>query len=136
MELREFVKTVLADVISGVKDAQDIFTSPDEGQANPAILIQGTSSGRVDVPTGCLLTTQKQLIQSVKFDVAVTVGQGSETKGGIGIFMGAIGVGSHGESTTSQTSVSRIQFEVPVLLPQSKVRVENGQGNCEAVVGS
>lgn len=120
MELREFVKTVLADIVNGVKDAQEGFAVLNGGQVSPEVLIQGTSSGRLDVPAGCLLSTQQHLVQSVKFDIAVTVEKGSETKGGIGIFMGAIGVGSHGESTTSQTSVGRIQFEVPVSFPQAK----------------
>jgi small neutral amino acid transporter SnatA (MarC family) len=53
----------------------------------------------------------------VKFDVAVTVGEGTGTKGGIAVFVGAIGLGSQGESKTSQSSVSSIQFEVPISLP-------------------
>lgn len=117
MELREFVKTALTEIMNGVKDAQLGAKNPSEGQVTPSVLQQGTSSGVLNVPTGCLLSAQKQFIQSVKFDVAVTIEQGTETKGGIGIFMGAVGLGSQGESTTSQTSVSRIKFEVPVSFP-------------------
>lgn len=65
MELREFVKMVLADVVSGVKDAQDEIKALEGGQANPDILIQPTNNGRLDVPPGYMLSTQKQLVQLV-----------------------------------------------------------------------
>ena len=117
MELKAFVTTALTEIINGVKDAQLDVKHPSEGQINPSLLVQGTSNGSLNVPLGCLLSAQKQFIQSVKFDVAVTVEQGTGTKGGIGIFMGAVGLGSQGESKASQTSVSRIQFEVPVAFP-------------------
>ena len=120
MQLRAFVTTALTEIISGVKDAQTGNNDLGDGQVNPLLLQQGTSSGALSVPNGCVLSAQKQSIHLVKFDVAITVEQGTETKGGIGIFMGAVGLGSQGESTNSQTSLSRIQFEVPVSFPYQR----------------
>lgn len=62
------------------------------------------------------------VVNAVNKEVAVTVEEGTETKGGIGIFMGAVGLGSQGESKASQASVSRIQFEVPVTLPYQETK--------------
>jgi hypothetical protein len=53
----------------------------------------------------------------LEFDVAVTAQEGTATKGGIGVFAGAIGLGSQGQSTAANQTVSRIKFAVPVLLP-------------------
>jgi hypothetical protein len=114
MEVKEFVTAVLTEIIDGVKDAQQEAGYARDGEVNPLLRASpGTLEGR-----GYLVTARSgQLVQSVKFDVAVTAQKGTGTKGGIGIFMGAIGLGSQGESKASQASVSRIQFEVPVSLP-------------------
>lgn len=59
-------------------------------------------------------------VQRVDFDVAVYAGEGTETKGGIGLMVGTIGFGSHGKSDKSQSSESRIKFAVPIILPTLK----------------
>jgi hypothetical protein len=56
-------------------------------------------------------------IQKVDFDVAVTAAEKTGTKGTIGVVMGAIGLGSQGESANSKTNDSRIKFSVPIALP-------------------
>jgi hypothetical protein len=59
-------------------------------------------------------------VQSIHFDVAISIEQGTETKGGIGLVVGAVTLGSQGKSDTSNTSQSRIQFTIPMALPTSK----------------
>jgi hypothetical protein len=39
-------------------------------------------------------------------------------RGGIGVFAGAVGLGSTGKTDKSQTAVNRIKFRVPVFYPQ------------------
>lgn len=113
MELKAFVTAVLTEIIDGVKDAQRGPEHARDGEVNPLL---STNQGDLQ-RQGRLVSRWGQLVQSVKFDVAVTAEEGTGTKGGIGIFMGAFGLGSQGESKASQASVSRIQFEVPVSLP-------------------
>nr|WP_156696911.1 MULTISPECIES: hypothetical protein [Pseudomonas] len=113
MELKQFVTAVLTEILDGVKDSQRAIEHAREGEVNPQL---ATNQGALQ-NQGRLVSRWGQLVQTVKFDVAVTVEEGTGTKGGIGIFIGAVGLGSQGESKTSQASVSRIQFEVPVALP-------------------
>lgn len=54
----------------------------------------------------------------VEFDVALTVTEGTGTKGGIGVFVGAINLGSAGESKNENVSISHVRFRVPLQLPQ------------------
>jgi len=61
--------------------------------------------------------TLRQAVQRIDFDVAVTATEGTETKGGVGIMVGAIGLGSQGKSDASNASQSRIKFVVPMVLP-------------------
>ena len=94
MNLQEFVSESLKQIMTGITNAQ---TDPaNTGTINP-------------IPRDGYAATQ-----NIEFDVAVTVSQEKGTKGGIGIFVGAVGVGTQGQSESSNISVSRIKFSVPV----------------------
>ena len=62
------------------------------------------------------LVVSKEL-HPIEFDVAVTTTEGTETKGGIGVFVVAVGLGSQGKSDATNSSSSRIKFSVPIFLP-------------------
>jgi len=113
MELKNFVTSILTEIIEGVRDAQILDRPAHEGEVNPLL----SSSPAEILKQGYLLTRYGEPMHIVKFDVAVTTQEGSGTKGGLGIFVGPIGIGAQGDSTFSNSSVSRIQFEVPVSLP-------------------
>ena len=53
----------------------------------------------------------------VSFDVALTATKETGTKGGIGVVAGIVSLGSAGQSSNENTSVSRVKFDVPVSLP-------------------
>ena len=57
-------------------------------------------------------------MRNIHFDVAVSISESSETKGGIGVFAGPLGpVGSQDQSDVASSSMSRIKFSIPVKLP-------------------
>jgi hypothetical protein len=103
MDLETFIAETLRQIVKGVRTAQEhddckgafINPSPSPGQGH-------------------------RLVKPIEFDVALTVTEGSEKqgKGGIGI-ASVLGIGGQASSTTASTSVSRIKFEVPVILPVS-----------------
>jgi hypothetical protein len=112
VELKEFVSEALANVIQGVLDAQS--TLGDNGKyINPEL---STGQGSLE-DQGRLVSIHGQLVQSVEFDVAVTVTSGKGTKGGIGVVAGVFALGSQGQSTSENTAVSRLKFTVPLTLP-------------------
>ena len=98
MRLDEFVKQTLTSLVQGVQSAQESVAALG-GKVNPYRAGSGGS------------------IQVVEFDVEVSTGEATATKGGIGVFVGAVGVGSQGQSQENQTSVGRVRFKVPVELP-------------------
>lgn len=114
MKLKDFVAETLKEIIDGVAEAQDYYSDKD-GSVNGRKLRFRTDQGMQlwDKETG-------QPAQMVDFDVAVTTTEGTETKGGIGVFVGPVGLGSQGKSDASNTSSSRIKFSVPVFLPIPK----------------
>jgi hypothetical protein len=109
MDLETFVAETLRQIIKGVKAAQ---SSPDCVKAviNPVRSSLDSSS-----PSGI---EESFVIENVEFDVAVTAIEGSEKKGGLTVW----GIGGNLATNTSTSSVSRIKFRVPVLLPPDPKR--------------
>jgi len=112
MKLKDFVAETLREIIDGVVEAQEHYKTKG-GSVNSGNITFRTDQGLQmwDKKTG-------QPVQMVDFDVAVTTVEGSSTKGGIGVFVGPVGLGSQGKSDASSTSESKIRFQVPVLLPK------------------
>ena len=100
MDLENFVTDSLNQIFNGIKGAQDAAAKVG-GEINPKTSGSGTfANGRI--------------IHPIEFDVAVTVVETSDVKGGISV----MGVGVKGASTENNTSVSRIKFKIPVSLPK------------------
>lgn len=110
MKLDDFVSQTLKQIIDGVIIAQD-YGRLKRANINP-------SSARFHSKTEGLIFCQETGIplQNVEFDVAVTVAESQSNSSG-NPSVGAISVTSSNEAATQNSSVSRIKFKVPVLLP-------------------
>jgi hypothetical protein len=111
MKLDEFVKEVLSQIISGVRQAQAIdggaYVVPDgDGGHNYASHPRVSSSAQI-----------KSTI--VDFDIALTVEDSSKGSGGGGLKVFGFNANAQGELSSKDTTVSRVQFAVPLLLPTS-----------------
>ncbi len=116
MKLQEFVSETLKEIIKGVKEAQE-YAATQDAKINPSAEYRGDRKLQILVDSA----THEHL-QNVEFDVAVTSTEGTAKEGGAGVFVAAIGIGAKRTSDTSSSSISRIKFTVPVLLPiQGKV---------------
>ena len=112
MELKEFVSIALQQIVAGVGEAQGGVTN---GEINPKIW---QSQRDAAVKMKILESNSGKWIHLVEFDVAVTVAEGTATKGGIGLVVGPVTLGSTGQSSNQSSTVSRIKFEVPVAWPE------------------
>jgi len=114
MELSEFVKQSLTQIVKGVKESQDEIRGQG-GYANPAVF---TSASGMESTTHFGTVSDGQNVLLVDFDVAVTVSDAVE--GGVG---GKLSVASlfkleaGGKGTAASESTSRIRFKVPLALP-------------------
>lgn len=122
MELQQFVTESLNQILKGISQAQSANTY-NGIEINPS-LRHYIDRGRDDwvgddhkLPNDVLLTPTGEIVVMVHFDIAVTVMEGTGTKGGIGVFAGAVGLGTQGQSDKSSTSATKLQFKVPVVLP-------------------
>jgi uncharacterized protein YbaR (Trm112 family) len=113
MELDEFVKTVLVQVLSGVREAQ-------KDPAVGAFVVSGKDGGH-ELPNNSRVSSGARLKSTIiDFDVAVSVESSDKVSGSGGLKIAGIGGQVGGELSSKDTRVSRIQFGVPILLPQNE----------------
>jgi hypothetical protein len=112
MELKDFVSETLRQIIAGVRDAQAY--AADQG----AKVVPEHITFRTDQGLQMWDKRDGTPVQIIEFDVGVTTTEGTATKGGIGVLVGAIGLGSQGQSNSSNQLASRIKFSIPIGLPK------------------
>lgn len=115
MELKDFIKTALTDIISAVKETQEDVK---EYATISPLVGMGDKKSSVGMKDGVAP------ISNIDFDVAVTTETKENTENGIkaGIKVASVfnlGAGSKGDSTETSQNISRIRFSIPVLLPCS-----------------
>lgn len=115
MDLKEFVSETMVQIVEGVRDAQTRTTDSEGVSVSPPIggaPSMASDHGFISTPDG--------KAQIVKFDVALTVTNSEKGKGGVGVFSGMLNVGGGMESGNENTSLSRVQFAIPLRLPRTK----------------
>ncbi len=120
MQLNEFIFETLVQIAKGIESANAQLAAT-TARVNPPNVFPIDDKYN-SIVYGHIQTDQElnRAVHLVRFDVAVYAAEGKETKGGIGIMVGAIGLGSQGKSDTSESTTSRIQFGIPMLLPAAK----------------
>lgn len=116
MKLSEFVRETLNSVVSGVVLSQEDLKT--NAIINPSTIDE---NGFISLSYG------NKRIVNVSFDVAVTVDNVEGDEAGIKVsvanfFSGKVG----GEAKTANQKVSRVSFEIPVLLPINDDLTEQG----------
>ena len=114
MDLKDFISQTLVQIAEGVNESGERIKELG-GQVNPFLTSDHKEMGRHGILWG-----GGQAVHIVAFDVALTVNSGTGTKGGIGVFAGAVNLGSSAESRAENSSVSRVSFTVPLSLPRPK----------------
>src|SRR5687767_14554985 len=113
MELKDFVSMTLTQLVEGVQDAQAKLG--DSGaKVNPNLHV---GMGR-EVGGGAIVSDGRGHAHIVQFDLGLTVTEGTGTKGGVGVVAGVFNLGSAGESSNAKSAVSRVQFAIPIGLPE------------------
>jgi hypothetical protein len=116
MQLEEFVRDTIRQVILGIQAARDGLQQDGIWAAiNPVWKDSVLGPGHV---------------LQMEFDVAVTVAEGSQTEVGGGLKLGiqvvGLGLGAKDKSSTETSSVSRVKFSVPYIPPSTGVDREEG----------
>lgn len=115
MTVKEFVEDTLVQIVEGVQGAQERTSKSGAGinRAGMTLTFAQLNGRRYDPQT-------HEVEELVRFDIAVTIEGGTGTKGGVGVFLGGVALGSQGQSSSKDAQVSRVQFAVPIVYPATK----------------
>lgn len=108
MELKEFIKETITQIVEGVVEAQSEIAkhgaelNPKRVQFKEAGQLHYHNSGKPHY---------------VEFDVGLTSTQKSGSSEGIGVFLGSISLGKKNDDGAEHSAVSRIKFSLPLVLP-------------------
>jgi hypothetical protein len=105
MELRDFIKEALKDIMGGVADAQNEISS--------GSIVPRTSDSFQSVETGI------SNIQPIQFEVTVSTGEKSGSEAKLSVVAAVIGGNVKGDSSNSSGHVARLAFKVPVKFSPS-----------------
>lgn len=120
MELSDYISQTLTQIIEGVRNAQEF--AKEHGS-----IING--SNFYQFSTESKLADGKHIVQNVEFNVAISITETDDSKGGIGVFAGAFGIGVHGSTGSQIGSINQIKFSIPILLPiQQEEKIERIPG--------
>lgn len=108
MELKDFIKTTLEQIVEGATLAQ-ISIKNKGGIVNPSNM-----SFQKD---GAWNNYNHAMPQEVVFDVGLTSTDKSGSSEGIGVFLGSISLGKKNDIGTEQVAVTKVKFTVPLVLP-------------------
>ena len=116
MELKDFVKATLEQIVEGAALAQESIKSKG-GIVNPSSM-----SFQKD---GAWNNYDHSMPQEVVFDVGLTSTDKSGSTEGIGVFLGSISLGKKNDGSVEQVAISKVKFTVPLVLPPGEKLVEN-----------
>lgn len=119
MNVEEFVDTSLRQIIAGVKKAQEATRLPGKHSSEADVVNPNVMYDADAAPKGkYFATVGRNLVHFVDFDVAVTTDSTSEGKADLSLKVAGIGFGVGGGASDRDSVVSRIKFQVPIVLPQ------------------
>ena len=108
MELKEFVRETIEQIVEGVSAAQDNIK--DKGAViNP--------SEMEFYKDGNWSNFSHAMPQEVEFDMGLT---STDTKGsaeGVGVFLGSISLGKKNDVGVENIAMTKVRFSVPLVLP-------------------
>lgn len=106
MNLRDFIKQALMDIVGAVQDAQKEITG---GEIVPAV-----NDSFKSVETGI------SHIQPIEFDVSVNADTKSGSEAKLSVVAAVIGGNVRGQSNASSGHVASLKFKIPVKFPRKE----------------
>jgi len=105
--LDEFIAQTIDLIYKGVGQARKVYGNDVAPIPDPEIT----------ATEGAEFVVNRQAIQSIDFDVAVTVASSKGTSKGAGILIAAVGAGVNSKNNNENSATSRIRFTIPLRFP-------------------
>lgn len=115
MKIEEFIFESPKQVISGIEMSQEYAKEKGAKISARNLSFIGAKNGGGIV---YMDRSSGELIEKIDLDIAVTAKESDTAIGGVGLFVGAIGLGPQGQVNSENSTVSRVRFSVPLHLPK------------------
>jgi hypothetical protein len=109
MDIKEFTRETITQIVSAVREANELIS--DSGALIPTDYYQG-SKAITSFKDG-----EKNIID-IEFDVAVSAVESAKVGGGAGIKVASINFGLGADSQNENSTLSRVKFTLPLVLPE------------------
>lgn len=116
MDLKTFVEETLCQIAGGIQGAQERLQGAG-ATINPYYHTKESGPERIKQPDAHFSQTNLQIVE---FDIALTATKTGKTGGGFGVAVLAANLNAGAHKESSDSSVSRVRFEVVVDLPHQK----------------
>ena len=114
MDLKEFTKEALIQIVEGALDANFKLSELEA-------FVPYSNFGGTDATYVVDKDKIKRLVVNVDFDVAITTTESEGTNGGVSLKVASLlNIGGGGESKTENQIVSRIKYTLPLVLSKNK----------------
>jgi hypothetical protein len=113
MDLQDFVKSALVDIVTGIQNAQG---DPKVGQ----FVAPARFNGVAFTEASGIACNNHTAMTAAQFDVSVTAETEVGGRAGAKIRVIAFEAGAGAEASHKAQQASRIKFSVPVMMPQDK----------------
>lgn len=113
MDLKEFIKTAIADVTNAIGELQC--------ELNNGAIVNPTLPNAV-ANTTLAVDGEVRRIERLDFDVAVTASEASKIDGGAKAGISVFGAKIDANSSAEEQHVSRLTFSIPVVFPVVHVK--------------
>jgi len=108
MDLKDFIKQTLEQIVEGVTEAQS-SVQKHGANINPTNFSY-TKDGHHN-------HSKFSLPQDVIFDIGLTSAEKNGASEGIGVFLGTINLGKKAETSAEEIAVTKVRFSIPLALP-------------------
>lgn len=112
MELKDFIRETILQIFEGVKDAQ----------CESIKLNASVNPFNKKHSDGFNTYYSFDELHNIEFEVILSELSNNESKAGIGVFLGNLGIGLNDKSEKANTSNTKIKFSIPVSYPMYKLK--------------
>jgi hypothetical protein len=109
--LGDFISLTISEIVRGVVEAQK-QVEEQKARINPEGIMWAESAKVFVYDRGAISITK------VAFDIVLTKSENEGVKGGVGVFLGGIGLGTQANLGYKNDVMNRLQFELLIELPK------------------
>ncbi|MDR0681819.1 MAG: hypothetical protein LBG15_08240 [Dysgonamonadaceae bacterium] len=110
MELKDFVKETLTQIIDGVKEAQ-------KDNMNKGAIINPAQYENANNTKQARSEGKVYPVQDVDFEIGLEISEIKESKAGIGVAVGIFSTNGNKGQSKGNASVTNVRFTIPVAFP-------------------